>query len=136
VNALLVTKDGSCLVAHEHGVLRFKDPQAVADECAASGLSDLTIISLAEDSRGSVWAGSRQGTLWRLANGQWAEQTNLRQTHPITAIVPVPDGSVWIGTDGGGLYRLNENARSHYGPRNGLHSDSIRTLYSDRHDTL
>src|SRR6266581_2832631 len=103
VNALLVTRDGSCLVAHARGLLRFKDAQAVADESAVTGLCDLNIISLAEDSQGCVWAGTRQGTLWRLAKGEWLEQTDLRVTHPITAIVPGTNGSLWIGTDGGGL---------------------------------
>jgi ligand-binding sensor domain-containing protein/signal transduction histidine kinase len=131
VNALLVTKDDGCLVACARGLLRFKDPQAVADESAAAGLPDQNVISLAEDAQGRVWAGTRQGMLWRLEKGNWAQQTNLRETRPITAIVPETNGWLWVGTAGGGLYRLSENQRAHYGHKNGLHSDSIRTLYSD-----
>jgi ligand-binding sensor domain-containing protein/signal transduction histidine kinase len=136
VNALLVTRDGSCLVAHGQGLLRFKDPQAVADESAVVGLSNLNITSLAEDSQGCVWAGTRQGKLWRLAQGQWVEQTHLGETHPVTAIVPATNNLVWVGTDGGGLYRLHDHERLHYGQRNGLQSESIRTLYLDARQTL
>jgi signal transduction histidine kinase/ligand-binding sensor domain-containing protein len=136
VSALLVTRDGSCLVAHARGLLRFKDPQAVADESMVAGLDGLNVTSLAEDSQGNVWAGTRQGALWRLAQGEWAEQTSLRQTHPITAIAPEANGSLWLGTEGGGLYQFRNEARSHYGLGNGLSSDSIRTLYLDRRGTL
>ncbi|MEY2430017.1 MAG: hypothetical protein QOJ40_2902, partial [Verrucomicrobiota bacterium] len=136
VNALLVTHDGSCLVAFAHGLLRFKDPQAVADEATLLGLSNLRVMALAEDFQGSIWAGTREGSLWRLAKGEWTEQTRLRETHPITAIVPNANGSLWIGTDGGGLYRLKEESQAHYGQNNGLNSDSIRTLYLDARETL
>jgi ligand-binding sensor domain-containing protein/signal transduction histidine kinase len=136
VNALLVTRDGSCLVAHAQGLLRFKDPQAVADECAVTGLSDPNIISLAEDSQGSVWAGTRHGALWRLTKGQWSQPTNLSETHPITAIIVGANNSLWIGTDGGGLHHFKGNVRSDFGKNSGLGSDSIRTLYLDRRDIL
>jgi ligand-binding sensor domain-containing protein/signal transduction histidine kinase len=136
VNALLATRDGSCLVAFAHGLLRFKDPQAVADEATLVGLSNLRVISLAEDSQGSIWAGTREGSLWRLAKGKWSEQTRLRETHPITAIVPTANGSLWIGTDGGGLYHFKEEPLGHYGQNNGLNSDSISTLYLDARETL
>ena len=55
-------------------------------------LAGFNIISLAEDWDGSIWVGTREGKLWRLKNGNWVAQTNLSQTHPITAIVPDADG--------------------------------------------
>jgi len=42
-------------------LLRFKDPQAVADESVLSGLASLNITSLAEDAEGRIWAGTREG---------------------------------------------------------------------------
>src|SRR5207302_884671 len=120
--------DGACWVGCARGVLRFKDPQAVADESLLAGLSGLNITSLIEDLEGRIWAGTREGALWQLAQGKWSAETKLSETHPITAIVPEPDGSIWIGTDGGGLYRLKNEVFSHYDKRSGLSSDSIRTL--------
>jgi ligand-binding sensor domain-containing protein/signal transduction histidine kinase len=136
VKALLVTRDGSCLVAHARGLLRFKDPQAVADEATPLGLSNLNVISLAEDPQGAIWAGTREGSVWRLAKGRWSERAALRETHPITAIVPAANALVWIGTDGGGLYRCNDEVRVHYGQGTGLSSDAIRTLCLDSRGTL
>jgi len=136
VTALLVTRDGSCLVANAKGLLRFKDPQAVADESADAGLCEPDIISLAEDSQGSVWAGTQKGDLWRLAKGQWSKQPKLGDGYPITAIVPGTNRSLWIGTGGGGLHYVNEGACLRYTQTNGMPSDSIRTLYLDGSGTL
>jgi signal transduction histidine kinase/ligand-binding sensor domain-containing protein len=129
VGALLVARDGSCWVACTNGLLHFKDPQAVADESRLLVLTNLSIISLAEDNEGRIWAGTREGELWRLGYGRWVKQTNLRQANPITAIVQDADGSMWIGTDGSGLYRFKDDVRAHFDKSNGLSSDSIRTLY-------
>lgn len=129
VNALLVARDGSCSVACARGLLRFKDPQAVADESRLMGLTNRTILALAEDFEGHIWAGTREGELWRLGHGTWMEQTNVWQNHAVTAIVPAPEGSIWIGTEGAGIYRLRSDGRTHFDKSAGLLSDSIRTLY-------
>ncbi len=129
VNALLVARDGSCWVASARGLLRFKDPQAVADESRLMGLTNLTVIALAEDLEGRIWAGTREGELWRLGRGKWVQQSNAWQNHPVTAIVPNKDGSIWIGTEGKGIYRLRPDGRAHFDKSAGLLSDSIRTLY-------
>jgi ligand-binding sensor domain-containing protein/signal transduction histidine kinase len=136
VNALLVTRDGGCWVACARGLLRFKDPQAVADESVLAGLSGLDVTSLAEDSEGRIWAGTRDGALWRLARGNWKKLTNFPETHAVTAIAPDADGALWIGTDGGGLYRFRNEAFAHYQKGNGLLNGSIRTLTLDGSNTL
>jgi len=136
VSALLVALDGSCWVACARGLLHFKDPQAVADESILAGMSNSNVSSLAEDLEGRIWAGTREGALWRLWQGKWDCQTNLSETHTITVIVPTSDGSVWAGTDGGGLYRFKDGTRTRYFKGNGLSSDSIRALYPDTENTL
>ncbi|MBC7816843.1 MAG: histidine kinase, partial [Planctomycetaceae bacterium] len=129
VSALLVARDGSCWVACVRGLLRFKDPQAVADESRLMGLTNLTVIALAEDLEGRIWAGTREGELWRLGRGQWVQQTNVWQNQAVTAIVSDQDGSIWIGTEGKGVYRLRPDGSVHFDKSAGLLSDSIRTLY-------
>jgi len=136
VNPLLVTRDGACWVGCGRGLLRFKDPQAAADESILSGLSGLSVTALAEDVEGRIWAGTRQGALWRLANGNWKVETKPSETHAITAIVPDTEGSLWIGTEGGGLHRLKNEGFSHLNKRDGLLSDSIRTLHWSDQNTL
>lgn len=136
IGAMLIARDRSCWVACREGLLHFKDPQAVADESRLFALANLNIISLAEDANGNIWAGTREGQLWKLSAGKWTRQTGLTEPNPITAILPVADGSVWAGTDGSGLFRQKDGRWSHLDKRNGLACDSIRTLYSGSRDTL
>lgn len=136
VKALLVARDGSCWVACASGLLRFKDPQAVADESLPSGLSDPGIIALAEDKSGRIWAGTEAGKLFRLAKGEWAGQSNPWKPHAVRVIEPAADGSVWVGTDGDGLYRFKDGIQAHVGTANGLLSDSIRALRAAESGTL
>ncbi|MDB6109970.1 MAG: hypothetical protein JWR69_1720, partial [Pedosphaera sp.] len=85
INALLVARDGSCWVAGAHGLLHFKDPKAAVEDAELPVLAGLNVISLGEDQQGGVWAGTREGDLWRLRNGSRVAETNRWQAHAITA---------------------------------------------------
>jgi ligand-binding sensor domain-containing protein/signal transduction histidine kinase len=136
VTALLVTRDGFCWVATANSLLLYKDPIAAADELIAIQSAKPNIISLAEDDRGALWAGTRDGKLWQLRAGQWLGQTNWAQTNAITALVPDPEGTMWVGTEGNGLYRFRNGTSRHIDRSAGLSSDAIRTLYLDAEGTL
>jgi len=136
LGAMLVTRDGSCWIAGTNGLLLFRDPQAVADESRLLELPGVSISALAEGTDDSIWAGSREGELWRLARGQWTQAAKFTATNGITALVPEKDGSIWVGTDGGGLFRWSESARIHYSQTNGFFSDVIRTIHRDTEGTL
>jgi len=132
VGALMTSRDGSCWIAAARGLLHVKNPDSVEREAVTLALTNVTVVSLAEDADGAVWAGSQQGVLWRHSEGQWLAQSNNARVHAITAIVPDRQGGVWVGTDGDGLFRLS-SARLD-GPWEkmpGLLSDQIRTLYLD-----
>jgi ligand-binding sensor domain-containing protein/signal transduction histidine kinase len=131
INCLLAARDGSCWVGATRGLLHFKEPRAPAPEADASALAGLNVIALAEGRNGELWAGTREGELWRLQSGAWTRQTIYSQAHAITAIVPDTNGVLWLGTEGGGLYRFEGSAREHFDKRNGLLSNLIRTLYLD-----
>jgi ligand-binding sensor domain-containing protein/signal transduction histidine kinase len=137
VNTLLVTRDGSCWVAGAKGLLRFKDPKAAAPEEDAPALQERNVTALAEDSEGAVWAGTREGELWRWQNGAWTAQTNgAFQGHAITAIVQDAEGAMWVGSDGAGLHRLKGGTLTRLDKHSGLLSDLIRTLYLDSQGTV
>lgn len=136
LGAMLVTRDGSCWIASTNGLLLYRDPQAVADESRLLELTNVSITALAEGVADSIWAGSREGELWRLARGQWTRAAIFSATNGITALVAAEEGSIWVGTDGGGLFRWSESGRSHYNQSNGLSSDVIRTLHRDADGTL
>ena len=42
------------------------------------------------------------------------------------------DGNLWVGTVGKGLFRIHGNVVDHYGPYEGLSSDSVCALFEDR----
>ncbi len=137
VNSLLTVRDGSCWAACSHGLLHFKDPKASPNDAKPFALAGLDVISLAEDRDGGVWAGTRDGRLWRLREENWIEQTNPWQKHAITAIVQDKDDSMWIGTEGDGIYRLKAEMHERLGKEGGgLLSDLIRTLYLDAQGAL
>jgi len=134
INTLLASRDGSCWVAGPDGLLHFGAPLKTTDKAELFSLPGANIISLCEDEKGGLWAGTREGQLWRLEKQNWKAQTNL--FHAITAIISVTNGVMWIGTEGGGVYQLNGYPRVHLSTSNGLLSDLIRTLYLDTQGTL
>jgi signal transduction histidine kinase/streptogramin lyase len=134
INALLVSKDGSCWVAGRQGLLHFKAPTKTANKAELFTLPGFNIISLCEDWNGSLWAGTHEGELWRLGNEKWQAQTNL--VHPITTIVAGTNATMWIGTEGDGVYEFNSVVRTHLDASNGLLSDLVRTLYLDSEGAL
>ncbi|NOS68302.1 MAG: histidine kinase, partial [Verrucomicrobia bacterium] len=131
VSAVLATRHGGGWVASSKGLLRVEDVKADFLETQPATLLELNVISLAEDRDGVVWAGTREGEVWRLQSGGRTAATNLWQTRPITAILPGDDGSMWIGTDGGGLNRYQERMHVQYCKTNGLLSDVVRALHQD-----
>ena len=136
VISLLMARDGNCWMSGANGLWRFNDPKQAAGEVEIASLAGLHVIALTEDREGAVWAGTREGQVWRLLRGDWLEQTNYAQSHPITAILHDGDGPLWIGTEGDGLYRCQDQTRAHFEKGGGLLSDWIRTLYLDAQGTL
>jgi ligand-binding sensor domain-containing protein/signal transduction histidine kinase len=131
VNSLLAVKDGSCWATDARGLLRFAEPKAALCEATQAGLAGLNVVSLCEDRDGGVWAGTREGDLWRLQNGSWTQRPNFALVCAITAIAQAGDGSLWIGTEGRGLYQYRGEIRSHFDRSNGLLSNLIRALHID-----
>src|SRR5262249_34491890 len=136
IGALLVAHDGSCWVATQNSLLLYKDPVAAADEVKVIAPPQPGLTSLAEDSNGALWMGTREGRIWQLRENQWLEQTNAFQANAITAIVPDKNGSVWFGTEGNGLYLLANGNLQRIGGQGGQLSNVIRSLYLDAQGTL
>ncbi len=136
LSALLVTRDGACWLACTNGLLLFRDPQSVADESLLFALPQGPITALAEAPDGSVWAGTRQGNLWRLQQGEWHQHEKFTSESAITVLTFEPGGSLWVGTDGGGLYLVDDSIRAHFHRGNGLADDTVRALYLDGRGAL
>jgi ligand-binding sensor domain-containing protein/signal transduction histidine kinase len=136
VNSLLKARDGSCWVGGARGLSHFRNPKTAPDQAEQPALEGLNVAALTEDQAGDLWAGTREGELWRRHRGNWEAQTNYAHPHAIIALAPDTDGSLWIGTEGGGLYRFKDTVRVHFDKSSGLLSDLIRSLYLDPQGTL
>lgn len=134
INVLLESKSGGCWVAGKYGLLYFKTPEKTADKAQLFTLPGLNIISLCEAGNGTLWVGTSEGKLFRLASDTWQEQTNL--DHPVTAIAAATDGVMCVGTEGDGVYQFNNRETIHWDVKNGLVSDLVRTLYVDSDGSL
>jgi ligand-binding sensor domain-containing protein/signal transduction histidine kinase len=136
ITTLLVSHNGFCWVATTNTLLLYKDPVAAADEVKIINSAKPNIISLAEDREGILWAGTRNGQVWRLCEETWLAQTNFSQTNAVTSMVCEPNGSVWLGTDGNGLFRVTNSSVQHFDRTEGFSSKFIRTLFLDLQGTV
>jgi ligand-binding sensor domain-containing protein/signal transduction histidine kinase len=134
ITTLLVTRDRCCWVATTNNLLLYKDPIAAGDEVKIINSSPTNIVALSEDRDGVLWAGTREGKIWRLREGDWVPERNLSITNCITGIIPGDDDSAWIGTDGDGLWRIANGKPKFF--EGGLATKHIRTLLPDPDGTL
>ena len=97
------------------------------------GVGRTDVRALVEDANGSIWAGTGDGTLYRINsnnvaafrhNDAWAGQ-------PIWSLLADSDGSIWIGTFRGGLMRFHEGKFTRITTRDGLPDDVICQLLDD-----
>jgi ligand-binding sensor domain-containing protein/signal transduction histidine kinase len=137
VSALMAARDGSCWVAPDFGIMKFRNPRTAETEAPTLALTNLSITALGQNqTSGEIWAGARDGELWSYLNGKWQALTNFPSGHAITGIVPEANGALWVGTEGDGLYRLDGGANVYSEKLRGLPSGWIRALYLDAQDTL
>ncbi len=134
--SLLVTRDGNCWMNGTEGVWRFKDPKNAPGDVELAALPGLNVTALAEERDGGVWAGTKEGQVWRRRRGEWLARTNYWQSHPVTALLEDSDGTMWIGTDGDGLYRYQGASRDHLAKGDRPLSEWIRALHLDATGTL
>jgi signal transduction histidine kinase/ligand-binding sensor domain-containing protein len=127
--------DGSCWVGTRSRLLRFKDPQAVADEVQDTHLPEAPVHALAEAPDGALWVGTVGGGLWRLQHGERQEQPRPWGQVPVSTLLWEPDG-LWIGTLGAGLFHLTPHATNPPQPVDRLPARRVFALLRSRTGTL
>jgi ligand-binding sensor domain-containing protein/signal transduction histidine kinase len=136
INALLAARDGSAWLAGAFGLLQFTNPANAEAGGGIAALNNLPVSVLTESSTGILWAGTREGELWRFANGTWQALTNSPHGFVISAIIPDSGNGLWVGTEGDGLFRFEGERLSRRQRITGLPSGWIRTLHLDAQNTL
>lgn len=111
------------------------------------GLSQSTVVAIAQDSRGFMWFGTENGLnrydgyefeYFRRERGN----SNSLRSDFVYSLTADGDGQIWIGTNGGGLAHLDSNTgsvrnfRHDAGNPNSIAGNIVRAVLLDRDGSL
>jgi signal transduction histidine kinase/ligand-binding sensor domain-containing protein/DNA-binding response OmpR family regulator len=125
--------------AHANGTTPLFEPPRFARFGIAAGLSQSSVTAIAQDRRGFLWLGTRDG-LNRFDGYEFRtyrpdpEDPSALDDGAITALAAHADGSLWVGTHNGGLARYDPASDTFLVVRAGgsaLPSDRITALAID-----
>ena len=132
VKSLLVDKTGRIWAGTKIG-LSCAEPDAPFSFKAVSGISRGVIRALAEDARGTIWAGSEEGTLYRITSTSTTafRPTDAEGPNLIWSLLADEDGTVWVGTFRGGVLRFRGGQFTRFRKSDGLPDDVISQILPD-----
>ncbi len=96
----------------------------------SNGLPFAYISCFAEDSAGTMWAGSLDEGLYRFDNGHFSSlrRADHLSADDIRSLYPDTDGNLWVGTRTGGLNRLSKRNVLVVAGAQGLTNDFARSV--------
>ena len=130
IHAIHQTHDGYLWLATDEGLVRFDGVQfTLFDENNTSAITHNDISSLAEDSAGNLWIGTRGGGLCRLSHGKFTCLTTRDglSGNMIQSLCLGNRGELWIGYESFGLSRLSDGNFTNYSLE---HIVEVKTVYS------
>lgn len=153
VTALFIDRQGLLWVGTRGGLNKF---QSESEDFSAIALqpknaqqsSDVYIKSIAQDSMGTLWVGTKKQGLFAISAGgstQYKhnpEDSNSLPHNYVSTIVEDQRGSLWVGTMGGGLSRFDKRRESFVtytaNPDNAqsLTSNKVARVYEDSQERL
>ena len=108
VTAMTQSNQGELLISvMERGAMVYRRGAfgTIAD---ASALPRSPVLSVAQTSDGSIWAGTRGAGLFRFQEGRTSSVTENLPDPKVNCLVSGANGELWVGTDGG-IVRWNGN---------------------------
>ena len=112
------------LSCYDHGTMRDYLPPLFAKEHFE------WVNSLAEDSDGAIWLGTKLGFLHRFQNGEFTTFLKSGQ-FPVCALHFQRPGELWMARFGFGLSRLKDGQLTDYTPAQGLPTSTINGILDD-----
>lgn len=100
-----------------------------------NGLSQNSVMAIAQDSTGLIWLGTRQGVnrydgyRFKIYKSEEKNSADL-PTGETTALLTDADGTLWVGTSKGFATYNGRNDR--FEPVKGLSSEKVESMYLDR----
>jgi len=137
-NALFEDHNGTVWLGCTHGLISYESGRFTRYTCR-EGLSCDTVVALAEDRRGSLYAGTDGGGLNCLRQGRFTcftERDGLADNHVSSLLYVQKDETLWIGTVNGGLSRFKHGRFANFTIGDGLPSNTIGSLIEDDQDNL
>lgn len=132
IKDIAVGPDGSVWVgAGADGILHFDGKKwtgHTADDIGAGGFALVDVQSVAVDSEGILWAGTKAGLL-RFDGESWKTYTTEDGlvSNSVNALAVEPDGVLWIGTNEG-VSRFDGETWTAYTPQDGLVSNNVFSI--------
>lgn len=120
------TADGALWLGTRGGVIRYH--RGNFDRILVHDAADV-INAIVADPDGSVWVGTKQGSLTQIVNGRPASVTLPKPRAPINALAAARDG-LWIGTARGLLFKRG-SAIERWDVARGLANDEVISLLAE-----
>ncbi|MDI1235569.1 MAG: histidine kinase [bacterium] len=127
----------TCLILDNEGIIWLGGPQGVftydggeLTQIYNANRMSKAIISLFQDSKGTVWAGSKGGNILQFINYKdvaFVSPNNAPKSE-ITCIAEMDDGTICFGTKGEGFFLYNQNKLFNFKPTNNLSDNTINCL--------
>jgi signal transduction histidine kinase/ligand-binding sensor domain-containing protein len=135
IRGLMITKEGDVWITFFSRLQRFRHD---AFESIDLPPNTRYLRALAEDTSGNVWAGTSEGTLFRIRDKVATDETQRIQGGPasIRCLYGTPDGALWIGYAGFGLGRYKNGKYARITAREGLHNNFISQIVADNLNRL
>ncbi len=139
IRSILQTRDGYIWLATMNGLVRFDGYRCtVFNNRNTEAIRNNSMLALAEDPEGVLWAGCADGRLYRYQDGAFtaSEVGPTLLTDSINALWCGRDGALWIGTYGGGVKRILDGTVTTYSSQNGLSNDVVYAIREDRQGSI
>lgn len=137
ITSVLSARDGALWVATPEGLARF-DTEGTRRFSAEDGLLDKVLYSVQQDSRGTVWVGSRFGRLFQWDGERFTTHTPEipQPRRAIWCLAPGADSTLWAGSSRGAIqYRDGRELRV-VSKEQGLSNDDVRSIWDDGKGTV
>ena len=123
-----VTHDGSVWVTTEGAGLYQYLQGAWNHYDTSSGLSNVFVWCVSEDTRKQLWAGTWGSGMFVLKDGRFVMPRGLENIRvPMAALFQAPDGVTWIGS-ASGLIRYENGDVKTYGEQEGVKLPDVRAI--------